>query len=104
VFILQIAKHSPESCPAYEKKYRAMTVNWYETVESLAAKHKVKVIGVWNDHPAHAIYAVYDAPSMDAFLELTMEPEWMAPMAFCVGEVKPVFSAKETLGMLKSVK
>lgn len=101
---MQIARHSPESCPAYEKKYRAMTVKWYEKVESLAAKHKVKVVGVWNDHPAHTIYAIYDTPSMDAFMELSMEPEWMAPMAFCTGQIKPVFDAKTTLLMLKGAK
>ena len=101
MFILQIAKHSPETCPAYEPKYRAMTVNWYEKVDALAAKHKVKVVGVWNDHAAHAVYAVYEAPGMDAFMGLAMEPEWMAPMAFCTGEIKPVFSAKETLDLIK---
>lgn len=101
MLVLQIAKHSPETCPAYDKKNLATTVNWYEKLEAITAKHKTKVVEVLNDHPGHTIYAVYETPSMDVFMGLMMEPEWMAPLAFCTSEIKPVFSAKETLAMLK---
>ncbi|MDH3364992.1 MAG: hypothetical protein OEM29_03165 [Thermoplasmata archaeon] len=101
MFVLQIAKHSAESCPMYEHKYKSMAVKWYEKVEEQAAKHKVKVLGIWNDHSGHAVYAIYEAPDMDAYMHFQMEPECMAPLAFNKCVHIPVFSAAETLAMLK---
>ncbi|MFY9606416.1 MAG: DUF3303 family protein [Thermoplasmata archaeon] len=101
MFVLQIAKHSPETCPASDPKYRAMTLKWYEKIEGLAAKHKVKVVGAWNDHSGHAVYAVYETPSLDAYMQFQMEPECMAPLAFNTCENIPVLSAAETVALLK---
>jgi hypothetical protein len=101
LLVMQKAKHNPETCPAYDKKYLAVTVNWYEKLEAVAAKYNVKVVGAFNDHGGHAVYTVYETPSMDAFMGFMMEPDMMGPLAFCTSEIKPVFSAKETLAMLK---
>jgi hypothetical protein len=103
MFILQILKHAPETCPGYgvKPKFRAITVMWFEKIEALAAKHKIKVVGVWVDHPAHKWYAIYETPSMEAFMDLMMEPECMAPLAFCTSDAKPVISAKEALKLIK---
>jgi hypothetical protein len=79
---MQKAKHAPETCPAYDAKFKKMTVNWYEKVDSLAAKNGVKVIGVLNDHGAHEVYAVYEAPSIQNMMGFMMEPENQAMLSF----------------------
>jgi hypothetical protein len=101
MLVMQISKHSPESRPMYEDKYRDLAVNGLEKWESLAAKHKVKVVGIWVDHPGHTLYAVYDTPSMDTLVGLSMEPEMMAALAFQTSEMKPVFTGKEVAALLK---
>jgi hypothetical protein len=101
MLVMNISKHSPESCPAFEAKYRAVAVNGLEKLESLAAKHKVKVVGVWVDHPGHTMYAVYDTPSMDNLMGFSMEPEMMAVMSFQTSVMKPVITGKETLAIIK---
>ncbi|OPY31924.1 MAG: hypothetical protein A4E32_01531 [Methanomassiliicoccales archaeon PtaU1.Bin124] len=100
MLVMQVTKHSPENCPAYNPKYRAATVNWYEKVEPTAAKYGIKFMGSWDDHMAHKVFALYDTPSMDILMKFMMEPEMMAPMEFCRGRIFPVFDHKTTLAMI----
>ena len=101
MLVMQISKHSPENCPAFEAKFRAVAVNGLEKLESLAAKHKVKVVGFWVDHPGHAVYAVYDAPSMDDLMGFWMEPVMQATMAFQTSETKTLMPLSQTLAVIK---
>jgi hypothetical protein len=101
---VQISKHAPETCPEYNPKYRAMTLNWFETIDSMAAKYGIKVIGNWTDHPAHTVMVVYEAPSLDNLMGLMMEPSFACMMAFCTTKVTPVMTAKDTYGMIKQAK
>ena len=101
MFVLQIAKHSPETCPVTDPKYKAVTLKWFEKLNELAAKHKMKVIGAWNDHPGHAMYIIYETPSMDAFMQYGMEPECLATLAFNTVRNLHVLSAAEALALLK---
>ena len=98
---MQVTKHPAELCPTHEPKYRALTVNWYEKVEPIAAKYGIKFLGSYDDHPEHTVYVLFDTPSMDVFLKFMMEPEIAAPLVFCSGRVFPVFDHKTTLAMIK---
>jgi hypothetical protein len=98
---MQISKHSPEACPAYDKKYLAMTLTWFDKIGPLAQKHGVKFINSYTDHPSHVVYVLFDSPSMDAVMGLMMEPEIMTMMAFCKTRVFPVMDHKSTEAMLK---
>jgi hypothetical protein len=101
MFVMQISKHSPENCPGFVPKNKAIALKWYEKIDEIAAKHKVKVVGAWTDGAAHETYVVYDTPSMDALMRLMTEPEVMAPLAFCTSELKYVISANESLASLR---
>ena len=101
MLLMQVTTHPADLCPTHEPKYRALTINWYEKVESLAAKYGVKFLGSYDDHPAHTVYVLYDTPSMDNFMKLSMEPEFAAPMNFCSGRVFPVFDHKTTLSLIR---
>jgi hypothetical protein len=101
MLVMQITKHTPDSCPVYEPKYRDITMQWMENIEGVAAKFGVKFMGSWTDHMAHTVYVLYDTPSMDNFMGMMMDPVASGPLAFCTGKVIPVFDHQQTLDMLK---
>ena len=49
MIVMQVLSHPAELCPSHESKYRPISVNWYEKVESLAAKY-----GIGTVYPGHA--------------------------------------------------
>ena len=99
---MQVSKHPADLCPAYNDKYRALTIDWYENVEEISAKYGVKFLGSYDDHAAHTVFAMFDTPSMDDLMKLLAEPEVSAPMSFCTSRVFPVLDHQATLAMLKS--
>lgn len=101
MYVMRISKHSPEACPAFEAKYKELWLNAMEKDESLAAKHKVKIVGVWVDSPGHTVYSLYDTPSVENLMDYTMEPEIMATMAFQTSVIKPLKPAKDIAAMIK---
>jgi hypothetical protein len=63
--------------------------------EALIAKHGIKLAGMWNDHPGHTVYNIYDAPSLEAFMAFSMEPEMLAWLSYNTVELKVVFGPQE---------
>ena len=47
--VIEILTHSPESCPLGNPKKLEIMMNWLEKIDALAAKHGIKVVGVWTD-------------------------------------------------------
>ncbi len=92
---MQISKHNPEVCPAIHETYKKSTVALLQKMDSLMAKHGVKIAGMWNDHPGHLVYNIYEAPTMEALMGLMMEPEMMAWLAFNTVELKMVLGPQE---------
>jgi hypothetical protein len=91
MLVMQVAKHSPEACPAFSDKYRAVTLG-------------VKMIGFWTDHPTHKVIMLFDTPNMDAMMGLMMTPETQAMMSFQSIKTFPVFDFKQTWDMIKGSK
>jgi hypothetical protein len=98
---MQVTTHPAELCPSHEPRFRAVTVNWFEKVGETAEKHGVKFLGSYTDGMAHTIYALYEAPSMDAMFQLVMEPDMMALSTFCTGRMFPVSDHAMVLAMIK---
>ncbi len=65
--ILQIVSHSLESCPLGNPRKLEVMMEWFEKLESSAAKFDIKVVGVLTDRWGHTSYAVFDSPNMEAF-------------------------------------
>lgn len=97
---MQISSHAAEWCPDHEPKYRAITINWFNKVEPLAAKYGIKFLGSYTDHPMHEVYVLFDTPSMDVLMKFMMEPEMAVMMNFCKSRVFPVFDHKSTLALI----
>lgn len=101
MLVMDMSKHSPENCPAFEVKYKDVLVKAFEKRASLAAKHKIEVVGVWVNPQPHTTFAVYDTPSMDNLMAFSNEPEMMALMSFQTSVMKPLITDKQTLAMVK---
>ena len=101
MYVIRISKHGPETCPAFEAKYKDVFLKAVEKDESLAAKHGIKIIGSWVDSPGHTVYSVYDTPSMENLMDYSMEPEMMAAMSFQTSIMKPLKTVKEIAAMIK---
>ena len=56
MYVMQISRHSPESCPTVNESTVKVTVDLIKNLDSLAAKHGMKLVGSWTDHPMHMIY------------------------------------------------
>lgn len=101
MLVMMAMKHSPETCPAYNSKYRDMSVKWFENVGSIAAKYGVKFVNSWTDHPMHTLYALFDTQSMDNMMKLAMDPEMSVGMAFNKIRTFPVLDHQQTLAIVK---
>lgn len=99
MYFLQISRHTAESCPAFNEHTKKSTVALLQKMDSLLAKHGVKIAGMWNDHPAHMVYNIYDSPSLEAMMALTMEPEMMAWLAYNTADLEVVLGPQEIKAM-----
>lgn len=102
MYVMQISKHTAESCPDYNPKYRDIGIAWFEKGPAIAAKFGVKIVNVWNDHPKHELYIVYETPTMEALMGFFMDPVCMATNAFNTSEIKMVMGPQEVLAMMKA--
>jgi hypothetical protein len=103
MYILQIYTHSPESCPIGNRKNLLTTMDWLKKVDALAAKHSVKVVGIWTDRWGHQSWAVYEAPHMEAFEEFEQEPENLAKVTFTDVDTRTVTVPSQTLAFFEKI-
>jgi len=80
--ILQISRHSPESCAMFNQRSRATTITILKAMDKLLEKHGVKLLCTWNDVGAHEVFSIFETPSMEAFMALCTEPEMTAWIEF----------------------
>ncbi len=85
---LGISRHSPESCPGHNEKTGKIVSELADKLEGLLRKHGVSMIGGWIVPSEHLIFAVYDAPSLEAFKKLSLEPEIARLDVFSTTEYK----------------
>lgn len=101
MLFLQISRHAPESCPMHNEKVKKATVDLMTKMGSLTKKHGIKVVGGWNSIPEHLVVVVYDAPSLDAVMKFSMEPEVMSWSGYNTTETRPVMTLEESMKFLK---
>jgi len=99
MYVMQISKHSPESCPTVNESTVKVTVDLIKNLDSLAAKHGMKLVGSWTDHPMHMIYNIYETPNMEAFFSYCEEPECIAWLGYNTVETKVVQSLQDVKEM-----
>jgi len=103
IFIL-ISRHSPENCPMFNEKARKVIMEAMDKMDGLMKKYGVKRLGSWGVHTEHLSFEVYEAPSLDAFWKLGMEPVILALSEFETYEIKLATSLEEAAQMLKRIR
>jgi hypothetical protein len=98
---LVISRHAPESCWMFHAKTRQIHLNLLHKLESLLKKYQVTLLGCWFDLPGHTLYEVYDAPNLDVFQKMSMEPEIVQWSSFNTMEIKLVSTLDDVMMVLK---
>jgi len=98
---LLISRHAPESCWMFHPKLKQIHLNLLDKLESLLKKYQITLLGCWFDLPGHALYEVYDAPSLETFQKMSMEPEIVQWSSFNTMEIKLVSTIDDVMRVLK---
>jgi len=101
---LLISRHTPENCPMNNEKKRKANLAYFAKWDAWSKKYKVKMVGAWSVSDEHVAFLVVEAPSLEAFQKLRMEPEARAVAATETIEIKMVINKEEILKMLRQTK
>jgi len=85
----------------FNEKTRQIHLNLISKLESFQKKYNITLLGAWFVLPEHTLYEVFDAPSLDAFQKMAMEPEIVQWSAFNTMEIKIVATVNDVMGLLK---
>lgn len=85
----------------HNEKVRKISIDCYNKLDKLMKKYGIKIVGSWTSMPDHTNISVYDAPSIEALLKLSMEPEIMAWMGYNDTETKPIMTLEDTMKLMK---
>jgi len=102
--VLQVIRHSPESCPLGNPEKLEIMMNWLKKIEKTSSKYGIKVLGVWTDRWGHTSWAVFETPNMEAFTKFELEPENLARVTFNSIETILVTASTETLSFFTHMK
>jgi hypothetical protein len=100
MYVIKISKHSPEDCPGFNEKNKEIFLAAKAKGESLAAKHRVKIVGAWVDMINHTAYSIYDVPRLEDLLEYFTEPVMMEVISFQTSEIRILKTGKEVAEMI----
>jgi hypothetical protein len=101
MFYLQVARHSPESCPLHNEGAKNAYNKFYSKLNELMQKTGVKMVGGWVSTPEHLTVILYDMQTPEAMVAFMREPEVSAWLSYQVTETKPVQMLDEVMKMLK---
>ena len=84
---LSIITHPAADCLVHNESIRKVTFEAMSKMDELAKKHGINIVGGWNVHPKHLQVMVYEAPSFEAMLAWSMEPEIAKMTSFYTTEM-----------------
>jgi hypothetical protein len=99
---LLISRHSPESCWMFNEKNRRIHIDLFNALDSILKKYQISLKGCWFDIPGHTLYEVYDAPSIEVFQKMGMEPAIAPWSSFNTMQIIMVTPLEEVKEMLQS--
>jgi L-rhamnose mutarotase len=97
---LLISRHAPESCWMFNEKTRQIHINLLNKLESLMKKYNISLLGAWFALSEHTLYEVFNAPTLEAFQKMAMEPEIVQWSAFNTMEIKLVATIDDVQRLL----
>jgi len=84
----------------FNEKTRQIHLNLLTKLESILKKYNITMLGAWFVLPEHTLYEVFDAPSLEAFQKMAMEPEILQWSSFNTMEMKLVATVDEVKKLL----
>jgi hypothetical protein len=99
---LIISRHSPENCWMFNEHTRQLHANLLDRLGPLLEKYQIKFLGAWFVLPEHTLYEVFDAPTLESFQQMAMEPEILAWSSFNTMEIKIVATLEDVKRILQS--
>jgi L-rhamnose mutarotase len=84
----------------FNEKTRQIHLNLLNKLESLLKKYNTRMLGAWFVLPEHTLYEVFEAPSLDVFQKMAMEPELVQWSAFNTMEMKLVATVDDVKRLL----
>ena len=100
MYVMMVSTHSPESCPIHNQETKKVMQTVMKQVPLLAAKHGVKITGLWANIGTHTFYGVYDTPNMDTFMALIREPDLRGWTSFNCAQLQTVLGQEEMDALL----
>jgi uncharacterized protein with GYD domain len=94
---LMISRHTAADCPAHNAENRKVVLEAFSKAEELGAKYGIKTVGIWNVHSEHLTVQVVEAPSMEAFMAMSMEPSNIKLLNFETAEWKLAQTGEELM-------
>ncbi|OPY31935.1 MAG: hypothetical protein A4E32_01543 [Methanomassiliicoccales archaeon PtaU1.Bin124] len=102
MLVLQVSKHDYSSCPMFNERSLKASKKYMAGEEAALARHKIKLIGSWTDFTSHEIFNIFESPSMEEFMKMCMEPEFMEWLSFNDVQTKAVIGRKDVMELLSS--
>jgi hypothetical protein len=84
----------------FNEKTRQIHVNLLNKLESLMKKYQITLLGAWFALSEHTLYEVFNAPTLEAFQKMAMEPEILQWSAFNTMEIKLVATVDDVKRLL----
>lgn len=100
---LAIMRHTPESCPIANERTRKLSMSLMQKMPELLQKHGVKLVSSVSSFAEHAEWNVFEAPSADEIQKAFLEPGLSELEGVYTMELKPVFSAEESLKIMGKI-
>jgi hypothetical protein len=97
---LLISRHSPESCWIFNEETRQIHLTLLNKLESILKKYTIRMLGAWFVLSEHALYEVFEAPGLEEFQKMAMEPEIVQWSAFNTMEIKLVATVDDVKRLL----
>jgi len=84
----------------FNEKTRLIHLNLLNKLESLLKKYNTSMLGAWFVLPEHTLYEVFEAPGLEVFQKMAMEPELVQWSAFNTMEMKLVATVDDVKKLL----
>jgi L-rhamnose mutarotase len=85
----------------FNEKTRLIHLNLLNKLESILKKYNIRMMGAWFVLPEHTLYEVFEAPGLDEFQKMAMEPEILQWSAFNTMEMKLVATVDDVKRLLE---
>jgi hypothetical protein len=101
MLFLQIARHSPESCPIHNDEAKKAFMTFSSKQDELLKKNGIRKVGGWVSMPEHFIVFVYELSTTELMMKFMREPEVMAWQSYQIVETRPMVTFEEAMSFVK---